>query len=704
MVVTPESWKIPWHLVLIFSLLSGGILLLGYLYYDYQVAFFQKAKEEELGTIADLKAREIAAWRQERRHDAMLMFDDPIFADEVSDWFNGKNPPEQFDKIRHRLEALKQDFYIGISLFDTEGRVRVAIPEIKPELLPIVRNAAQEATGAGRVVFTDLYLVPGSQEINISLALPFHIHQGNKEQIVGAILLQIDPHHYLYPILESWPTPSKTAELVMARRENASEIVYLNELRHHKGAPLRLRKPMTEKQLPAVRAALGEERVFRGIDYRGVEVLAATRTILDTPWFLTAKIDMCEVTAPFRRWWYLIPISTVALMAAAGLGVGLIWRHRDAQFYRRQYRLESERLAFSQRYEYLAKYANDIMLVMDREGKIVEANDLAVASYGYERPELFNLHLGDLFVDGGRSWEEKKELEMEEKNGLRFEAVNRRKDGTTFPVEISSSLMEIGGSRLYQYIIRDISERKRREKALRESEEQLRFLSSQLLIVQEKERHRISKELHDELGQALIVLKFQIDSIEQRLPKTKKALKNDCQALYLYIDNIVDKVRRLSRDLTPSALEQFGLAAALGSLLEEFGKHYEVQWAPERLEEINDLFSTLSRINIYRIFQEALTNIAKHGQATKIAINIHRQGRHVTLAIEDNGRGFDPREIRAMESGEKGIGLSTMQERARIAGGCLKIWSRPGAGTKLTIAIPMEQGAQNDDALSHYAG
>lgn len=693
MTLPHNSWKIPWHLLLIFSLLSGGILLLGYLYYEHQVAFFQKEKEAELNTVADLKVKEIVTWRQERMHDALLMFDDPIFADEVQNWFNGKGPPEQIDKIRHRLASLKQDFYIGISLFDMQGRVRIAIPEVKPQLLPIVKKVALEAISTGKVVFTDLYQVPESAEVNMSLAVPFHMHQGDKEINVGVILLQIDPHHFLYPILESWPTPSNTAELVMLRRENAKEIVYLNELRHHQGAPLRLRKSLTERQLPAVRVALGEEGIFRGRDYRGVPVLAANRSIPGSPWFLTAKIDMSEVDDPFQRWSYLIPILTVALMATAGLGIGLVWRNRDVQFYRRQYELESERLAVSQRYEYLAKYANDIMLVMDRDGKIVEANDLAVAAFGYERPELFNLHLGDLFADGGRSLTEEKGLEMEEKNGLRFEALNRRKDGTAFPAEISASLMEIGGSRLYQYIIRDISDRKRREKALRESEEQLRFLSSQLLIVQEKERHRISKELHDELGQALIVLKFQIDSIEKKLPKSKKNLRNDCESLFPYIDNIIANVRRLSWDLTPTVLEEFGLAAALNNLLEEFGKHYEVQWVPAQIEEIGNLFSPLSQSNTYRIFQEALTNIGKHAQATKISINIEKQDNHVRFTIEDNGSGFDQQEALHRQTEARGIGLATMQERARLAGGCMKIWSQPGAGTKLSFAILLEKGA-----------
>ena len=387
---------------------------------------------------------------------------------------------------------------------------------------------------------------------------------------------------------------------------------------------------------------------------------------------------------------------TMTLMAAAGLGVALLWRNRDVNFYRQQYESESERLALSQRYEYLTKYANDIILVMDQDWKIVEANDRAVGSYGYAKDELFSLHLWDLIADRHRSETEikkKLELDLEAKAGLSLEATNRRQDGTTFPAEISASLIEVGGARLYQCIIRDVSDRKLREQALKESEQQLHFLSSQLLIVQEKERGRISKELHDELGQNLMILKYQLNSLETRLPKNKKVLRSDCEDLLHYLDNIIENVRRLSWDLRPLALEKFGLATAIKNLLKNFGKHYDIQWEPLQIEAINNLFPPLSQINIYRIFQESLTNIAKHAQATKISVSIDKQDTCVTFTIEDNGKGFDPQAKMNRESEQRGIGLATMHERSRMAGGRLEIRSQTGAGTRLIFTIPIEIGA-----------
>ena len=507
------------------------------------------------------------------------------------------------------------------------------------------------------------------------------------------MVYSINPHYFLYPILHSLPNPSETAEVVMvSRKPSGKGIVFLSELRHWEGPHLGLWKPLTETQMPSVKAVLGEEGIVRGRDYRGVPVLAANRIIPGSPWYLTAKIDIDEVNAPLHRWLYLIPILTLAMMTAAGLGVAFIWRNRDVQLYRQQYESELERRSLSLRYEYLTKYANDIILIMDKDGKIIEANDSAVDSYGYSRDELFTLHLWDLFEDSPHSVTKPEPWE-EARDGLRFEDINRRKDGTTFSAEISASLVEIGDKRIYQYIIRDISERKLKEKILQESEEQLRFFSSQLLIVQENERCRISKELHDELGPALMILKFQLSSIETRLPKNKKTLRDEFETLPHYLDDIIENVRRLSWDLNPAVLEQFGLATAMKNLLGDFGKHYAIRWEPSQVEAINDLFSPVSQTNIYRIFQEALTNIGRHAQATQISIGIDKRDGYVTFTIEDNGRGFDPQAVMNRGNRQRGIGLAAMQERARMAGGHLKIRSRPGSGARLTFTIPLENGA-----------
>lgn len=234
----------------------------------------------------------------------------------------------------------------------------------------------------------------------------------------------------------------------------------------------------------------------------------------------------------------------------------------------------------------------------------------------------------------------------------------------------------------------DITRRRRAEEALWESEQRLRFLTTQLLTAQERERKRISMELHDELGQSLAVLKLQVRAIERRLGDEQPDLKADCRELLDYLDGVIDNVRRLSRDLSPAILEDLGLQSALKYLINGVSKHYKVSHSFE-VEDLDQLFTFDAQIIIYRIFQECLTNISKHADASEVAIAISKKDDLVSIVLEDNGTGFDPAQVSARRLAGRGLGLAALNERARMLGGTLEIWSQPGAGTKVTCVIPV---------------
>jgi PAS domain S-box-containing protein len=236
----------------------------------------------------------------------------------------------------------------------------------------------------------------------------------------------------------------------------------------------------------------------------------------------------------------------------------------------------------------------------------------------------------------------------------------------------------------------DITLRRRAEEALRESEQRLRFLTSRLLTAQERERKRISMELHDELGQSLAVLKLQIRAIERGLGEDQQDLKGECRELLGYLDGVIDDIRRLSRDLSPAILEDLGLQSALKYLIDGVSKHYTVSHTFE-VADLDHLFPSEAQIIIYRIFQECLTNISKHAGATEVSMAVKEQDGSIYLVLEDNGAGFDPAKVSARRASGRGLGLAALDERARMLGGTLEIRSEPGRGTRVTCIIPVDR-------------
>lgn len=238
-------------------------------------------------------------------------------------------------------------------------------------------------------------------------------------------------------------------------------------------------------------------------------------------------------------------------------------------------------------------------------------------------------------------------------------------------------------------LLNEIEVRKQTEVTLKESEKQLRLLSSRIMIAQETERKRISRELHDELGHALTIMKLRLKSVS-RICQGNAGSKDECEDIMDYIDQTIDSVRRLSRDLSPAILEDLGLTAAIRWLVDNFNRNFEGTIALD-MEDVDSLFPEEASIMIYRILQEAITNMGKHADARDASVIVRKVNGAVAFSIEDNGRGFDPPRSFGIDSAEKGLGLAIMEERVRMLMGILTIQSKEGRGTRISFTIPAQK-------------
>jgi PAS domain S-box-containing protein len=238
------------------------------------------------------------------------------------------------------------------------------------------------------------------------------------------------------------------------------------------------------------------------------------------------------------------------------------------------------------------------------------------------------------------------------------------------------------------FSLKDVTVRKRTEDLLRDSEELLRRLSSELITAQEIERKRISRELHDDLGQALSLIKLRLGYIEEHLQTNQEPLKQHCADTIHFIDQTIEDVRRLSHDLSPSVLEDLGITLAIRKLIQGVVELHSNIHIDHTIVDIDQVIPKELHINLYRIIQEALTNILKHADARNISIVVKQEDGKVIVLIDDDGKGFDVQQALSVITVEKGLGLASIQERIRMIGGTLDINSQPGKGTRITLRIP----------------
>jgi signal transduction histidine kinase len=223
--------------------------------------------------------------------------------------------------------------------------------------------------------------------------------------------------------------------------------------------------------------------------------------------------------------------------------------------------------------------------------------------------------------------------------------------------------------------------------SLKQSEEELRALTSQILKVQEEERGRLSRELHDDLGQSLLVLRMQLSAIFRRHSLEPEIEKSLNEAI-TYLMEVVNKTRRLSQDLSPSTLENLGLSEALRNLFEDFQRHCDHDMVIKaKMDEVKHFLSKEANIAIYRITQEFLANVHKHAEASQVAVAIKALPEKVTITLEDNGKGFDLEEVKSRPKERRCMGVASMEERLRMLGSQFSMTSQPGKGTRLYFEI-----------------
>ena len=391
-------------LVMGFFFISLGIIATAFHINTYVEHAVQKQGENELSAIADSKVAQITVWRNERSAEAHSIMQNPFINQSLIEWLRSPDDSLLATNIRQWMLNLEKFYgYSNVALVDTSGSLLLAKTGNGFRVDSSVQRCIHDALVKRDVVFCDLYKSERDGEVHFDAILPI-VRQQKIPKYSAALILELTPRHSLFPLIQNWPVPSRTAEVVLMRREG-NRVLYLNDLRFWKNSALSLSLPIDKAGFAGAMTVRTTSGIIEGADYRGKSVLAAVRHISGSPWYLEAKIDKKELYAPFRLFSTLISALMLALIVLMGLAVRMIRGTQTLRYYKMLLKAEREQLrlqeSLSDEKERLLVTLHSIgdgVIATDVSGRVVLMNKVAEDLTGWSLSEAAGLPLFEVFT------------------------------------------------------------------------------------------------------------------------------------------------------------------------------------------------------------------------------------------------------------------------------------------------------------------
>jgi two-component system, cell cycle sensor histidine kinase and response regulator CckA len=472
-----------WVMIFLFGVTALALAVGGYRFYHHQEHSVRDASYIQLKAIAELKVNQLVAWRQERLADARIN-SSGIVRLYVLQWLQERDADAalQAKILAHLQEYGELQGYENMILAGADGRMLLSLDPRLTALHPHAEQLVAEAVSSREAVFGDFFRCPVCSQVHLDVAASI---LDDENRPVAVLILRTNPQQYLYPLVQSWPTPSWSAETLLIHKEG-EVVLLLNPLRHRSDPPLTLRIPLSQADVPAVQAAFGRTGQFEGRDYRGVEVLADIRPVPDSPWIMVAKVDVDEVLTEARYRGSLIGLLTLAVVLLTGLGMGFVYKHRTKRTFQALYRAERERREAQEEIRATLYGLGDGVIATDSAGRVTRMNPVAEALTGWREAQALGTPHTEVFRILNEETRAKVEDPVErvlregKVVGLANHTLLIARDGSERPIADSGApiLNEKGEIAGVVLVFRDQTEERQYLYKLKASEKRFRQISS----------------------------------------------------------------------------------------------------------------------------------------------------------------------------------------------------------------------------------
>jgi PAS domain S-box-containing protein len=447
----------------LFLALAAGIVGTGLTWFKSRDRQFREQIDRQLAAVAELKATELVRWRAERIGDGRVLQGNEAFLRLAHGVLDGTGTGAEAGILAAWLGNIRASYgYEAAQLLDARGAARISLPAGAPPPCRAASDEVADVLASGESRLLDLHRDTDDGPVHMAVLVP--LVDGGTGLALGSVLLRIDSSAFLFPFLSHWPFASASAESLLVRREGP-DFVYASELRSSPGSALRLRLPVDGPDYAVMRAALGEEEV--GPDHGGTPIVATTRPVPGSPWWLLSRVDAAEAFAPLRERLWLTVFLMAGLLLAAGAGVEAVRRRELARLELARRQVEEERASLR---DVIERSLNEVYLFDPETFRFRFVNRGAVRNLGYTPDELHAMTPLDLVPGMDAEGLRRLLSDATSRRGEahRFETIQRRKDGTLYPVEVHLQLVDVAPGPVFLAIVNDITERRAAEDRIRQ--------------------------------------------------------------------------------------------------------------------------------------------------------------------------------------------------------------------------------------------